>query len=198
MDKVWQQPFELAWQSLKAGSFPVGAVLHDPTGNVVFTGRNRSKENSAPPGRMAGTAIAHAEVDVLAQLGRGKYLDWTMYSTLQSCLFCLTGLRLAQVGRVVYAGPDPIWDPTAQMPAMLPELLSAKWPISEGPAAGFDGVWGALLTGLWYVGFKSEAVAEPTDLIPWPTVELARRCVAAGILDIATMEEAYRLAESLA
>jgi hypothetical protein len=109
----------------------------------------------------------------------------------------LTAIRLAKVGRVVYAGADPLWDATAEVPALLPDLLAAHWPTVSGPADEGDGRWGALITGIWLVAYKPASVAKPTELIPWPTVELARRCVAAGILDCPSMEEAYCLAESL-
>lgn len=197
MDDLWRQPFELAWQSLKLGSFPVGATLHNPAGQVILAGRNRAAEQSAPPGHLFGTTLAHGELDVLGQLEPGDYADHTLYTTLQPCLFCQSAIRLARVGTVVYAGADPLWDATAAIPALLPELLAARWPTSEGPATGTDGLWGSLLTGIWLVTYRPDAVAEPTELIPWATVELARRCVAAKILDCASMDEAYGLAESL-
>ena len=50
----WHLPFELAWEALRAGSRPVGAVLYGPEGNVVAAGRNRSREPDAPPGQLAG------------------------------------------------------------------------------------------------------------------------------------------------
>ncbi|WP_433006604.1 nucleoside deaminase [Kribbella sp. CA-294648] len=197
MDPDWQQPFDLAWEALQAGSFPVGAVLLDPAGQVVLRGRNRRAEGSNPPGQLSGTAIAHAEINVLAQLPSGDYRDWTLRTTLQPCLLCLSALRLACVGQVSYAGADPLWDSCAQVPALLPDLLSDRWPVSTGPADGMDGVWGALLPALWYVLFKPAIVAEPSDLLPWATVRLARECVAAGIADAPSAAKAYELASTL-
>jgi tRNA(adenine34) deaminase len=68
----WRLPFELAWEAFRAGSRPVGAVLVDATGRPVATGRNRSQEPAGPPGQLAGTAIAHAEINALAQLPAGR------------------------------------------------------------------------------------------------------------------------------
>lgn len=68
MDDLWRQPFELAWQSLKLGSFPVGATLRNSAGQVILAGRNRAAEQSAPPGHLFGTTLAHGELDVLGQL----------------------------------------------------------------------------------------------------------------------------------
>jgi tRNA(Arg) A34 adenosine deaminase TadA len=58
---LWQLPFELAWEALRAGSRPIGAVLLDGAGRPVATGRNRSQESTAPPRQLADTAIAHAD-----------------------------------------------------------------------------------------------------------------------------------------
>ncbi|MEV8378192.1 nucleoside deaminase [Kribbella sp. NPDC056861] len=194
---IWQQPFALAWEALQAKSFPVGAVLLNPAGNIALTGRNRSKEPAAPASQLANTALAHAEVNVLAQLPPGSHSDWTMLTSLQPCLLCLSALRLAQVGNVTYAGADPLWDGCAQVPSLLPDLLSSKWPVSTGPADGMDGVWGILLPAIWYVAYKPAVVAAPSDLLPWATVELARECVTAGILDSPSGAAAYDLASAL-
>ncbi|MFI2202161.1 hypothetical protein ACH47Z_15585 [Streptomyces sp. NPDC020192] len=50
----WQLPFELAWEALRAGSRPVGAVLYDPEGNVVAAGRNRRVVFAAPDDQWRG------------------------------------------------------------------------------------------------------------------------------------------------
>jgi tRNA(Arg) A34 adenosine deaminase TadA len=73
-----RRALELAWDAFRAGSLPVGAVLTDGNGVVVAEGRNRIGEGVAPPGRLRGTGIAHAEMDVLAQLPMGDYSDHTL------------------------------------------------------------------------------------------------------------------------
>ena len=66
----WLQAFELAWESYRAGSPPVGAVVLGPDGAVVARGRSRRSEGagSAPPNHLAGSRLAHAEINALAQL----------------------------------------------------------------------------------------------------------------------------------
>ncbi|QNE17622.1 nucleoside deaminase [Kribbella qitaiheensis] len=182
---------------MQAKSYPVGAVLVDPAGSIAYSGRNRAADESAPPGRLVGTTLAHAELDVLGQLAPSEYDDWTLHTSLQPCLFCLSAIRLARVGHVVYAGADPVWDASARVPSILPAAISARWPRSTGPAAGFDGVWGSLLPAMWLVVYQPESVAEPSELMPWATVERARRCVAGGVLECGSMAEAYELASSL-
>jgi hypothetical protein len=48
----WQLPFELAWEALRAGSRPVGAMLYDPEGQAVTAGRNRRTAHCCTTGRV--------------------------------------------------------------------------------------------------------------------------------------------------
>ena len=86
LPEPWRQCFQLGWQSHRAGSVAIGAVVVDPAGTVVATGRNRVTEGDPPAGswperisRMptsmrssallrAGTSTGRA---ALAQLGPG-------------------------------------------------------------------------------------------------------------------------------
>ncbi|MEV5877235.1 nucleoside deaminase [Streptomyces sp. NPDC052101] len=97
----WQLPFELAWEALRAGSRPVGAVPYDPEGHVVAAGRNRSRETDAPPGQPAGTDLAHAEINALAQLPAGRrHPGHRLHTTLEPCLPCGSALIHAHVPQV--------------------------------------------------------------------------------------------------
>ncbi|MEU8953576.1 deaminase [Streptomyces sp. NPDC048518] len=81
-------------------------MLVDARGHVVARGRNRSQEaaTTAPPGQLAGAAIAHAEVNVLGQLtAERRYEDHRLFTTLEPCLLCSGALLHAHVGTVVYA-----------------------------------------------------------------------------------------------
>ena len=44
---AWRVAFELAWESLLAGSPPVGAVVVGPNGEIVGRGRSRRAEATA-------------------------------------------------------------------------------------------------------------------------------------------------------
>ncbi len=48
LPEPWPMCFRLAWESFRAGSVPVGAVLVDAGGAVVATGRNRRGEPTGP------------------------------------------------------------------------------------------------------------------------------------------------------
>jgi len=64
LGEPWQVAVGQAWESWVAGSAGVGAALIDAEGAVVAQGRNRMAE--ASDGRLSGTVMAHAEMDVLA------------------------------------------------------------------------------------------------------------------------------------
>ena len=106
LSEPWQACFEMAWDAFLAGTIPVGAALSGPSGAIVARGRNRILD--APGQRLAGSRLAHAEVDVLAQLSSSsRYRDHVLYSTLEPCLLCVGATLYSTVGRIEYAAADP-------------------------------------------------------------------------------------------
>ena len=66
LDEPWRASLELAWEAYLAGTVPVGAAVAGADGRVVARGRNRIFD---PPGTgLAGTRLAHAEVDAVLAL----------------------------------------------------------------------------------------------------------------------------------
>jgi tRNA(Arg) A34 adenosine deaminase TadA len=106
LDEPWRAALELAWEAYLAGTIPVGSVVVDAEGNIVARGRNRIFE---PPGHgVAGSRLAHAEVEALAQLpATERYRDHVLYSALEPCLLCTAATLLSTVGRIEYAAIDP-------------------------------------------------------------------------------------------
>jgi tRNA(Arg) A34 adenosine deaminase TadA len=106
LEEPWRASLELAWEAYLAGTVPVGAVVAGPDGRVVACGRNRIFD---PPGHgLAGTRLAHAEVDALAQLpATDRYRDHVLYSTLEPCLLCAAAALHSTVGRIDYLVGDP-------------------------------------------------------------------------------------------
>jgi tRNA(Arg) A34 adenosine deaminase TadA len=106
LEEPWQISLELAWEAYLAGTIPVGSVVAGADGRVVARGRNRIFD---PPGYgVAGSRLAHAEVDALAQLPvADRYRDHVLYSTLEPCLLCTAATLLSTVGRIEYAASDP-------------------------------------------------------------------------------------------
>lgn len=189
---VWRTPFELAWEALRAGSRPIGAVLLNAHGQVVASGRNRSQEKNAPPGQLAGAAIAHAEINVLAQLpAQQRYEDHRLLTTLEPCLLCSGALIHAHVGTVVYAAPDPMWRGIDEIPS-VGGAIAARWAHREGAVQGPLAVFGAMLMDVWSLCHGAPTGEQASDSA---VRSLARRChETPGFMEAESAEAAYRLA----
>jgi len=200
-EPIWQTTFELAWESLRTGSRPIGAAIVGPTGELVAVGRNRRHESSAPEGQLRGVAIAHAEMNVLAQLAPESYADHTLYTTLEPCLLCTAGLRIARVGTVAFAGADPVWGGAADIPQILKPRAAKNWTKRTGPLPGPLGLWGAVLPAYWMLEHNPGALAAG-DLIEPHIVALAERLRTTSVFAEATVTAALdrawpELAESV-
>src|SRR5688500_4819253 len=99
--------------ALPSGDVPVGAVVLDPTGQVIGRGHNVREADRDPTG--------HAEVRALREAARtvGEWrLDGcSLVVTLEPCTMCAGALVLARVARLVYGADDPkagavgsLWD----------------------------------------------------------------------------------------
>ncbi|HYH34754.1 MAG TPA: nucleoside deaminase [Nocardioides sp.] len=93
---------EEARAALATGDVPIGAVVLDPAGGVLATGRNLREAQGDPTG--------HAEVVALraAARARGEWrLDGcTLVVTLEPCTMCAGAAVLARVGRIVFGAFD--------------------------------------------------------------------------------------------
>jgi tRNA(Arg) A34 adenosine deaminase TadA len=108
LEEPWRVCLSLAWRAYGAGTIPVGAALVDRAGAVVAEGRNRVYERAAPPGQIANSLLAHAEVNALVGLDpERRYEDHVLYTALEPCLLCVGATVMATVGRIRYAGADP-------------------------------------------------------------------------------------------
>jgi tRNA(adenine34) deaminase len=115
-------PVHAAWMDLAleqaraapaSGDVPVGAVIVDPSGAVVGSGRNRREADGDP--------TAHAEILALRQAavaaGSWRLDGHTLVVTLEPCPMCAGAVVLARVARVVLGAWDPkagaagsVWD----------------------------------------------------------------------------------------
>ena len=103
----------LAARAADAGDVPVGALVVDPSGEVVATGCNLREVESDP--------TAHAEVVALraaaAALGSWRLEGCTLVVTMEPCPMCAGAAMLARVERIVLGAWDPklgacgsVWD----------------------------------------------------------------------------------------
>ena len=85
------------------GDVPVGAVVVDPSGEVVASNHNRREELADP--------TAHAELlavrEAARRLGDWRLTGHTIYVTLEPCPMCAGALVWSRVDRIVYGAADP-------------------------------------------------------------------------------------------
>ncbi|MEM7318544.1 MAG: nucleoside deaminase [Pseudomonadota bacterium] len=85
------------------GEVPVGAVIVDPSGQVVAVAGNRTRELSDP--------TAHAEILALraacGNAGSERLPGHDLYVTLEPCAMCAAAIAAARVARLYYAASDP-------------------------------------------------------------------------------------------
>lgn len=102
----WVDPMRAALEQARAalatGDVPIGAVVLDPGGEVVGTGRNVREAEADPTG--------HAEVVALRGAARARG-EWrlegcTLVVTLEPCTMCAGAAVLSRVERVVFGAFD--------------------------------------------------------------------------------------------
>ncbi|MEP1536870.1 MAG: nucleoside deaminase [Paracoccaceae bacterium] len=85
------------------GEVPVGAVVVDPSGSVVASAGNRTRELSDPS--------AHAEMLALraacAASGTQRLPDHDLYVTLEPCAMCAGVIAATRIARVYFGASDP-------------------------------------------------------------------------------------------
>lgn len=93
---------EEAAKAPSSGEIPVGAVVLDPSGDVVARAHNRRELDRDP--------LAHAEVLVLreaaALAGDWRLPGHTLVVTLEPCTMCAGAIVLSRVDRVVFGAFD--------------------------------------------------------------------------------------------
>lgn len=105
---AWDEALRLAWDALRAQTTPVGAVIVDGAGRVIGAGRGRRYETAGPAGQLAGSHIAHAEINALAQLESGQHWEYaTLLTTLEPCGMCHGAAIQSTLTRLYFAGRDP-------------------------------------------------------------------------------------------
>lgn len=176
-----RRALELAWESTCAGSFGIGAVAVDPAGETVATGRNRIMETACGDDVIAGSSLAHAEMNVLAKLPYRRFegAGVEIHTTLQPCIQCLGAIRLSSIRRVQVLAPDPLWRGIERI-VEHNEFLARAWPvIDELPVTEWSVF--ALLLPTHLTTFWGSSVPGWHDAVP-SVGDLAMSLVAGGDL----------------
>lgn len=92
----------LAERAGSMGEIPVGAVVVDPTGEIIGEGYNLREHTNSP--------TAHAEIIAIEQaakrLGSWRLTDCTLYVTLEPCPMCAGAVMNSRLKRLVYGAFD--------------------------------------------------------------------------------------------
>jgi tRNA(adenine34) deaminase len=140
----WRAALEEAWASWTAGSLGIGAVAVDGHGTIVSRGRNRILEQPTEAGVLAGTFLAHAEMNALAVVPFGQTRGLTIYTSLEPCLMCAATMVMVNIGAVFYAAPDPLFEGIHDALGAH-SFCAGRLPVREGPLPGPVGMFARIL-----------------------------------------------------
>jgi tRNA(adenine34) deaminase len=104
--------------ALTTDDVPIGAVLLDPSGDVIGRGRNRREADADP--------TAHAEVVALREAasarGEWRLSGCTLVVTLEPCTMCAGAIVLARIPTVVFGA----WDEKAGAAGSVFDVLRER------------------------------------------------------------------------
>jgi tRNA(Arg) A34 adenosine deaminase TadA len=146
LDMPWQEAFHQAWEALRTGNIAVGACASTADGKIVCSSRNRVNDSEGPPGEIFGSALAHAETNVLARLPFRSRRDLVLTTTLQPCLQCAGAIRLGPVATVRFAGPDRYWDGCHEFGKLSAREARRTQPARTGPRRDELGTFATLIS----------------------------------------------------
>lgn len=145
LDDAWQRAFEMAWEAVVTGNIGVGCAITDAAGTVVVAARNRTMDTAAPRGQVAGSSVAHAEINALGGLAFRSPREHVLTSTLHPCLQCAAAIRMAPIASVRFAGDDPLWPGSDDFGVLNSWLARRERVPAQGPRRDELGVFGTLL-----------------------------------------------------
>jgi tRNA(adenine34) deaminase len=86
-------------------TYPVGAVIVGPEGNIISRGHNQVYSD--------GDFTAHAEIEAIREAGpllmqKENFEKCTLYTTWEPCLMCCGAILLAHIKQVVWMTDDNV------------------------------------------------------------------------------------------
>jgi tRNA(adenine34) deaminase len=149
LDDPWLEAFRQGWDAFRTGNVPVGACASTPDGVIVHAARNRVADSDAPRGEVFGSALAHAEANVMARLPYRHTRRLVLTTTLEPCIQCSAAIRLGPVASVRYAGADPLWDGCHDFSPLSPREAARPAKVTmAGPRGDDIGVFATLMSRL--------------------------------------------------
>lgn len=133
LSTAWREAFSLAWEALREGSIPIGAVVASSDDMVLSKGRNAiGKAESDWP--LSGHQLAHAEFNALVNLKEWQKPDiyaYRIYTTVEPCPMCMGAIYMSGVRNIAFASRDP-WAGSTNLLGTTP-YLSLKPMAVTGP-----------------------------------------------------------------
>jgi tRNA(adenine34) deaminase len=129
----WQVCVEQAWKGYCAGSFPIGAAVVGPDGQVLSVGAGHLLDsgqillfrNPGDKKPLDEHELAHAEVQALLSMDYEAVDPRTcaLYTTMEPCPLCIGAATMLDVREVRYACRDP-WAGCAHLVETDPYIRS--------------------------------------------------------------------------
>jgi len=185
LEPAWLACLEEAWAAYAAGSVPIGAAYADAAGRVLLRGRNRHGETCAPRPLVAGSRVAHAEINVLVQVpsdAHPRMAEGALYTSMEPCPMCFGAAVMNGVREIRFGARDG-WAGAANLTGASPYLGSKGMRIF-GPEPRIEAVSLVLATDYWLreASPRSEDVVRACEALNPPAVGLGRAWFAAGHL----------------
>jgi tRNA(Arg) A34 adenosine deaminase TadA len=196
LDEAWLVAFGQAWEALRSGNIAVGACIATPDGEIIHAARNRVADTSGPAGEVFGSALAHAEINVLARMPFRGRRDLVLTTTLEPCLQCAAAIRFGRVAVVRFAGPDRYWDGCHEFGKLHPR--EKTWTQAErlGPRPDELGLFATLISRFG-LGLESRLMKALREIGEGPIIDLALGIQHQGELARLTAMEAGQAFEYL-
>ena len=122
-EEVMHAALEIARSAEKSGDVPVGAILLNPSGEIIGRGFNLRERDNDP--------TAHAEIVAMREgassLGKWRLDGCTLVVTLEPCGMCAGAIAQARIPRVVFGA----WDEKAG-------AVGSVWDLLRDPRAPFS------------------------------------------------------------
>lgn len=154
-----QVVFRSAWASCTMGTVGVGCAILNEDGQIISSARNATRGSGDSDLPIAGTYVAHAEINALARIPTERNLDQcTLVTSILPCLMCAGAAVMAHVGYVRYLTADPLF-PDFLTLREVGEIARRQWPVyQEAP----QNEWTVLALIL---SAHSKAVTKPDGLV---------------------------------
>jgi len=111
IDKGFQIAFEMAWESFKIGTIPIGACIMNESNELVATGQNQI--HAKGDGLISFHQLAHAEANAIMKVSEETVPNmhpnirkYTLYTSMEPCPFCFGAIVMGSIKNVKFAARD--------------------------------------------------------------------------------------------